>query len=167
VVRAGAGATHVQTVFSVDRSAFMDVSPSGYGTVRLDLARTWSLAGDYRRAVTVLEGVALHPFASDTGAVTVGGRLDTSVLMTLSGAYSTGASQGTDFGSFASIVGAAQLQYELTTCCALITSYNYYYYRLRDIAAIPAGLPRRYERNSIRIGLSMMLPLYGTLTASR
>ena len=58
--------------------------------------------------------------------------------------------------------GAAQLRYALARCCAVTADYDYYYYKLHDVVR-PAGLPEEYDRNAIRVGLSLWLPLYGAV----
>jgi hypothetical protein len=159
--RAGAGAMHVRNLRSLDNSRFEYISPSGFGSARADLGRTWSAAADFRRSVTVLEALALHSFATNASTITLGGELGRRLSATVSGAYSTGEARSAETGSYAALNSAFQLQTAVASWCSMVTTYSYYSHRLRNVAAVPSGLPTRFERSAVRVGLSILLPLHG------
>jgi hypothetical protein len=161
LVTAGSGLTHTRSVSAVNRLEFDYVVPLYFGSVRLDVGRTWAVSGDYRRTVSMLEGVSLQVFVTDAASLTIGGNVGR-LLISASGAYSNGDGRENERGSYESMAGTLQVQYPVSRCCSFVTSYNYYTHRVKDLLAISPGFPSRFDRNSIRFGMSIGLPLYGT-----
>jgi hypothetical protein len=160
---AGGGGTHVRTLSANDRSPLAYWMPSGSGSLRVDLGRSWAVSGNYRRAVSVLQGVTLTAFATDAASVRIDGLIGRRIETAVSAAYSNGRSGGLNTtGRFASYGGSVQGRYALARCCAASLVYDYYDYRLRDIIDLPPGVPPSFDRNAVRIGFSLALPLYGT-----
>ena len=164
----GAGATYVDTVSSVLRERLDYVMPSGYANTRVDVARTWSISANYRRAVSVLEGLTAESFITDTGLVRVGGFLGSRSELALSAAYSTGAAVVTEStAKFDSYTGTAQLRVMLTRWWAAVVSQNVYAYRLHEFGELPKGMLDRLDRNATRVGMTLNLPLYGGYISRR
>jgi len=159
----GGGATYVET-FNESNDAPLDYwTPSGYATLRLGVGRSWSVSADYRRGITVLQGVTLESFPTNAASVATYGNLGRRVDLTLQGAYSIGQTGDSASSSrFASYSGLARLRYALARCCAASVDYDYYYYRLQDVANVPLGVPNQFDRNSVRVGFVVWLPLYGS-----
>ena len=63
-VRAG-----LDVVDRTTRVAYTFMAPSGYGSVRVDIGRSWNVYGDYRRNVSTPQGATPEPFV--TGAAVV------------------------------------------------------------------------------------------------
>jgi hypothetical protein len=162
-----AGATRVQTLSSTDNLPIEYVTPSGGGSARLDLGRTWALSADANRSVTMLEGLTLQSFVTTAVSVWTGGTIGTRASVSITGTYSEGTAHEGDTGSFSSIGGTAQLQYAVSRCCSMVTSYSYYEHKLLEVAAVPLGFPRNFERNAVRVGMTVWLPLFGTFPADR
>lgn len=161
------GATQVRTFSSATNGPIEYVMPSGSGSARMDLGRTWSVSSDVSRTVTTLEGLTRQSFVTSTGTLWLGGNVGRRTRVSVNGSYSTGAPHRGDTGSFRSVGGTAQLQYELSRCCAAVTSYSYYEHRVLEVAAVPTGFPRTVDRNAVRVGLSFWVPLHGTFPADR
>jgi hypothetical protein len=162
----GAGATYVDTV-SVLRERLDYVMPSGYANTRVDVARTWSISADYRRAVSVLEGLTAEPFNTDAGLLRVGGFLGSRSELVFSGAYSVGAVVVPEStAKFDSYTGTAQWRFMLTRSWAVIVSQSVYAYRLHGLV-LPEGLLDRLDRNATRVGMTFALPLYGAYIGRR
>jgi hypothetical protein len=162
-----AGAMRVKTVSSFDGRPLEYIAPSGNVGVRLDLWRTWAVSADFHRDVTVLEGVTTQSFLSDIGTLWLGGRLGPAWILAVTGQWSQGKPhQGGDLGSFEAGNGTGQVQYVLTRSLTLVGSYAFYMHRLRDVSAVPAGFPRRFERNAVTMGVTIFLPLYGQFPAT-
>jgi hypothetical protein len=160
---AGAGATHVDTLSSLDRAPITYWTPSGYGSLGIDIGRSWMLSASYRRAINVLQGVSLQSFATDVGSVRADGLISRRLEGVFSASYSNGTSgSGEEPGRYETYNGNAQLNYALSRCCAVSLVYDYYYYNLTDVADLSPGLPPRYDRNAVRVGFSLWLPLVGT-----
>ena len=160
----GAGATHVQTLNGAERSDLSYWVPSGYATVSLDMGRSWAVTGNYRRAVTALPGVTVESFATDAAEVGANGVLARRFEVAMSAAFSNGSAGGADADSrFQIYTGMAQVRYAVARCCALSGNYNYYYYKSAALT-LPTGFPASYDRNAIRVGLTLLLPFFGTYT---
>jgi hypothetical protein len=162
-----AGATRVQTLSSNDNLPLDYVTPSGGGSVRLDIGRTWALSADGSRTVTMLEGLTLQSFVTTAVSLWTGGTIGTRANVSITGTYSDGKAHEGDTGSFSSLGGTAQIQYAVSRCCSLVTSYSYYEHRILDVAAVPTGFPSDFTRNAVRVGMTVWLPLYGTFPADR
>jgi hypothetical protein len=50
----------------------------------------------------------------------------------------------------------------LTKSLAATTGYHYYYHQYSNPAALPAGFPAEYDRQAVRVGLTMFFPLAGS-----
>jgi hypothetical protein len=163
----GSGAMHVQTISTVEDRPLDYVAPAIFGRARLDLARTWSISADARRDVTVLEGVTRQSFLTDMVSLWLGGYVGRTWAVAVNGSMSRGAPHEGESGAYQATTGTAQVQYAFSSCCSLIGNYTYYSHLLLDLASVPLGFPRRYERNALRVGMTLGLPLYGRSTGTR
>jgi len=163
----GGGASRVRTVSVLDNRALNYTLPSAYGSVRFDVARTWAVSADARRDITVLEGLSNQGFVNHAGALHGGGRLSERLALALSVAYSQADAPRGEPGSFQTVNATVQFDYSVTTWCSMVTSYTYYDHLLRGVTGIPQGFPRRLERNSVRLGVTFWLPLYGSFPPDR
>lgn len=163
----GAGAMYVETVSGVLRERSDYVMPSGNANVRVDVARTWSISADYRRAASVLEGLRAETFITDIGMVRVGGFVGSRSELAFSGAYSNGAAIVPEStAKFDTYSGTVQLRFMLTRWWAALVSQNVYAYQLHGFA-LPTGLLPRLNRNATRVGMTFDLPLYGAYIGRR
>jgi hypothetical protein len=160
---AGGGGTHVSTLSAADRSTLAYWMPSGRVSASLDVGRSWALSGNYDRTATVIQGVSLTSFATNAASVRVTGLMNRRIEAAISANYSNGRSGGADTqGRYENYSGALQALYAISRCCALSVNYDYFVYRFRDIVDLPAGVPPGYDRQAIRAGITISLPLYGT-----
>lgn len=157
----GGGAMHVRAMSEFDNRLFNYVTPSYFVGSRLDMGRSWSVAFDAHRDVSMLDAVSPQSFVTDQLSLRLGGQLSTAWLLAFYGAWSQGNPHEGQIGSFEAGNGSAQLRYRMMRCCDIISSYEFYHHFIRDVEAIPAGFPRRFERNAVVVGISMFLPLYG------
>ncbi len=163
----GAGATYVDTVSAVSRERLDYVIPSGYANTRFDAVRTWSISADYRRAVSVLEGLTAESFITNTGLARFGGFLGSRAELAFSAAYSNGGGLATtSTATFDNYAGTAQLRLMLTRWWAAVVSQSVYAYQLHGFA-LPEGLLARLDRNATRVGMTFELPLYGGYVGRR
>jgi len=155
------GVDHVGAFDAVNDVPYAYYALSGSGSVRLDLARSWGIAGDFRRRSTMLDGISLSSFITDTVSTTFGGNLTDSFGVAVSGALSSGKSPSRGPGSFSNRIGTVQLDYAIGSWGSVVTSYSYYVHHLRLEDETPLGFPTRLIRNAVRVGMSIQLPLYG------
>lgn len=156
----GAGAMNVQSGATDTTDGYAYVAPSMFGGARLDLGRTWAVSADLRRDIRVIE-LTRQSFLTDMLSLWLGGTVGRKWVVALTGSMSRGRSHEGEVGSFDSLNGTAQIQYAVSRCCSLLTSYSYYAHRLRDLASLPPGFPDRFDRNTVRAGVTVFLPLYG------
>jgi hypothetical protein len=158
----GGGATQVRTVNSVNQSPFQYVTPAGYANMRLVVARSWSIQADYRRDVSVLEGLTPEPFNTDAAMVHVGGLVHRRAELVVSGGYSNGRAGVAVDGHYLSYAGGSQLRLSVTRRWSAVVGHTYYAYQLRNVPELPQGLQTRMNRHTLRIGMALAVPLYGT-----
>jgi hypothetical protein len=158
----GAGATHVQTIAQQSRDRLVYTLPSGYGSTRLDIGRSWSVQADYRRGLSILEGISVQQFVTDAAMIRVGGSAGSRSEIVFAGGYSSGgAAPGSD-GSLESYTAVTQFKFRVTGSWYLLASHAYYSYRLLGVEDLPSGFLNRLDRNAIRIGMTWELPLYSS-----
>jgi hypothetical protein len=157
----GGGAAFFEAFAAGTPIAFDYVVPTYFGQARFDVARTWTLSADVRRNVTILQGLSPEPFASNALSVRADGLATSRMQLGLSGAYSRGAALITNSSTFKTQGVSAQLQFLLSRCCSLFTTYRYYKHDLRNVLLVPNGFPPKYDRNSVQLGLTVWFPLHG------
>jgi hypothetical protein len=158
---AATGAMKVRTISSLEAGPLEYVAPSVSAQARLDIGRTWSVAADAHRDVTVLDAVTQQSFLTDVMSMWLGGTVGDTWGVVLSGSFSRGAPHEGEIGSFEATTGRAQLQYGFASCCTLVGTYSYYSHLLRDISHLTPGFPNRAENNAVRVGMTLWLPVYG------
>jgi hypothetical protein len=144
-----------------DTPSFEDVGPTASGAVRFDFARTWGLSFSARRDVTILNGLSAEPFASDSATLSIDGIVARRLLIAASGGYSRGRTLREVDGDFDVTLFNAQLRYGLGTHLGLVVRYSYDDQTLRNVN-VSTSFPSQFSRNSVRVGVTMWLPLYGT-----
>lgn len=140
--------------------AFSTTSLSGWGMLQWSLSPNWAVTGEGSRYVSALDGLTPEPFTTDTGTVTFGGTVGERYSLSLIGVASRGAALNDSTASFSARNGTAQFQYAVARRWVLFGSYTYYQHRLRDLVALAEAFPRNYDRHSLRVGLSLGVPLY-------
>lgn len=132
----------------------------GSVTLRRNLARSWDAQAGYRRAVHFIEGFS-HPIFTEGIAASVGGQMAERVLFSAMAAYSVGAVGASRTANHAhgSQTASTQLLVLLTKRLSLSTQYFYFRQRLGEDVVLPEGIPRKLNRQSLRLGLTFQLPL--------
>ena len=144
---------------TADGESFELNSPIIAGLVRLDLSRNWSVSLDARRDITILNGITPEPFESSVVSMRSTGAVGARLQMSTSASYTRGAAAVSTSGSFENLVGTVQLQYAVSSWCALFSNYSYYQHRFRGVE-VQAGIPNRYELNSLRAGVTLGVPIF-------
>jgi len=160
-VSLGSGLVYVRTPSDVTRTDVTFVVPSFSALARVNLFRRWELALDGRRDITVLRGLSPVVFKSDAGALRLGGTPVERLQLQFSIGASRGSAESTSAGSFDMTTAVAQAQFALSRYAALSTSVNYYVHRLRDVTTLDPRFPSGFRRSSIRVGVSLWLPVIG------
>jgi hypothetical protein len=123
-----------------------------------EIGRTWNARITYHRGIQFVEGIS-SPLYADNIQTRVGGLLSRRVEIGLSGGYSNGqvGLSATDRG-YRTYSGAADLGVALSRSLSLRVQYFRYYYDFGG-AVLPGGVPSRFDRQGVRLGISGWLPL--------
>jgi hypothetical protein len=124
-------------------------------------SRPWQVRFNYRRATEQIPNLTAPVFLDGVSAALEGlftRRLDLLVAASYSSGGSTLYRADPTFDTY---LGDARLRYALTRTLALFAQYLYYFYDFRENAQLAPGVPTRLERNGVRAGLMLRLPVLG------
>ena len=131
----------------------------GSALLRHQMGRTWSARTDYRREFGYLEGFA-QPVLSDSVGGGFGGLMSPRVEFSSDARYFNGAVGLTpNAPRFDTYSAWVRVRTGLNRSLAAYAEYFFYHYEFADAAARPTGLPPRYSRNGVRVGLTLWVPL--------
>ena len=132
---------------------------SGQMTLGYQFARRWQVNAAYRQGVDYAPGVS-EPVNKKSVSTSLVGLPASRVDILVSAAYSTGESAFSPSASaFDTYTGDARLRIALARTCAAYVEYLYYVYDSRGTLPLVPGLPGSLERNTIRVGLALRLPV--------
>lgn len=157
----GGGANQAEAVSILGSTPRVFVEPTAFGSARVDLPHQWSLLADVRRDIAVLDGTVPQPFASTAVSIRLEGVI-APVQLALSWAGSRGDADSNAAAAFDTSTGALQAQYAMARSIALFATFTRYQHHLQDLAPLLTGLPSRYNRNSLRLGLILWVPVLGS-----
>ena len=130
---------------------------SGY--VDRQVSRSWSAGFSYNRGVQYVAGFP-NPFFSDSVTASLNGFVSSRSRVNLSAAYSSGqAGIATSNQGYSTYSGVAGYQLAVGRFIALFTEYHYYHYIFDPTVVLPVGMNRGLNRQSIRVGLNLWVPL--------
>lgn len=158
-----AGATRLRNsdVLTSAESVF----PSFTAGVEFVALRSWDLSLRANRGVSTLSGVSTTPMESDNVAVSLNGSIHRRLRVSVLGSYLRGVAVTASAAPSTTTTGAGgtmQVRYGVATWLAMFATYSYYEHRIDGSLPAPAGLPPIYNRQSVRAGFTLWLPLYGT-----
>lgn len=158
---AGAGTSRIQTLDNDTRAPIEYWSPSGYGTLRYDFGRTWNISGDYRRTVSVLQGLTPEFFNSDSATIRTGGALASRLTTVFVFGYVNGQAGDTTDGRYDGYTGSGQLRIQLSRNWSSGIVFNHYQYQLNPQASVSLGVTPEMHRSSVMAGFNWTLPPVG------
>ena len=150
---------------SIDASgaAFASWLPIGRGSLMVDVSPSWFVEGGYQRDVRLLQGVTDDIYSTGTGYLTTGGLVGGRTSLRIGATYSnwvTPVASGVD--DTMNVYGATLgFRFRLTGSLAATAAYYYYFHRYSNPAALPEGFPAEYDRQAVRVGLTVFVPLAG------
>jgi hypothetical protein len=146
--------TSVYTEYS---RSFVLATANGY--VNRQISRSWTANVLYNRGVQYVAGFP-NLFYSDSVTAGLSGFLNQLSRVNLSASYSNGQAgiQTTNQG-YRTYSGVAGYQLALGRFIALFAEYDYYHYIFDPTVVLPAGMNRGLNRQSIRGGLNLWVPL--------
>jgi hypothetical protein len=122
--------------------------------------RTWQARADARRGFEFIPELSAPVYTNGFTAV-VDGMLTDRLALNSSAGYSDGKSALNNSSAYKTYQGAARLKWALTRNWALYGEYQYYFYDLRGTLQLLPGVPPGLKRNSVRVGMTLWVPVVG------
>ena len=150
-----------------DQPIAEDVNPrtrvflTGTAMLVREFLRSWSARVQYNRGINYLDGFA-SPFLTDAATFGVGGLVTRRIRVHAGGSGSFGQvglanERGRNHFHTWTLFSTADLAF--TRHLATYVSYFYYRYKIESGVLLPAGIPGGYERNGVRAGLRVWVPV--------
>jgi opacity protein-like surface antigen len=145
---------------AVESNGRTHIRATGEASLAHEMGRTWLATLGYHREVRALEFFQDTVF-SDSVTAGVGGLLSRRLQLHASGRAVLGSvglnRQGKQFDTYS---GSAGLSYALVRQVSLSLSYSYFQYRFDDAVALPGGIARHIERQSVRASINVWTPIF-------
>ena len=122
------------------------------------LSRAWSIGGAYTRSLRY-DTAVWEPVWSDNASASLNGRFGERTTLTMGAGYNRGNQVTGGTAGYETYYGSAALQVAITRMLAATAQYLYYWYDYPPGYNLPAGMPRRLDRQRILVGASLWLPL--------
>ena len=129
----------------------------GTATLTHDFAGPWQAQLSYVRSVGFLDGLN-DAFMGDRVVASLGGLLGQRTDVLFTGGYVSG-SFGLRERNFDTAIAGARIRTALTRHLALFAQYFFYQYRFDETVAEDLFLPGAQERQGLRAGLTVWVPL--------
>ncbi len=149
------------SIVSYDNRRFGEIT----GTASLVhlFTRNWQGALSYNRDMNFVQTLS-RPLFADTASAELQGIINKRWLMSITGGYLSGrlglSRSDSENSTVRTGTGAFSLAYALTDYLRATFDYSYYTYRFSNDLVLPTtGLPPSFDRNSVRGGLQLVLPL--------
>lgn len=154
-ISGGVGAAKIKTFNGSSLAPTEFWTPSTYAAATVDFGRTWSLAGNFNRAVSFIQGTVADLYVTNGGGLHLGGLITDHVEAVLAATFAQGR-VGT--GKTTTDSGSAQLVFLVTPDWSLVFSYTRFDYRLDRVAAQNVGLVADVHRNAVNVGVVWSMP---------
>ncbi len=159
-----AGAGYVESFGPADLRSDNAWVPTGRASATYAFSPTWTIDANYRRDFSMFQSVTDEVYTTDTAHLSTGGLVTGRAFLGFGASYAKWktpylSSQDTTMDVYGA---SAQLRISITRSLAATAGYYYYRHRYSDPGALPAGFPAEFDRNAIRVGLSLWAPLAGT-----
>ena len=159
-----AGAGYLESVECERRETFSAWLPIGRARLTFDVSPGWSVEGGYQRDLSLLQGVTDEVYTRDTALVAMNGMLSRRASLRIGATYGNWVTTvASGVNDTMDVYGATLgLRFLLTDSLAATAGYYYYYHRYSNPGSLPAGFPAEYDRQAVRVGITMFFPLAGT-----
>jgi hypothetical protein len=125
-----------------------------------EFTRTWRLRSAYRQSVDYVPGLS-EPISGKSLTTTIEGLVSRRIDVSLSGGYATGESAISNATSAYETYNAdGRLRCALSRTTAAYVEYVRYFYDSRGTLPLGPGVPMLLERQGVRAGVMMRLPLF-------
>ena len=131
---------------------------TGNGAFAYQFSRTGEVRASYRRAIEYIVQLG-QPVLIDGLSASLAGSPTRRLQLTMGAGYSSGASALQTTAKFDTYTANVRSQVSLTSMLAVYAEYLYYFYDFGADPLLAPNLPRRLERNGVRVGLTLSTPL--------
>ena len=156
------GALYVDATAGGNNVGYQLWTPFAQASIRAGVFGQWAIETNYERGAQSIPGFSQpETYITDTVLASFGGVLNRRMDLVFSGSFATG-DVGVDAGrsKYVTSGASAQLRVSIVRNLAGIVGYSYYRYKFDD-TLLPVGLPSEFDRNAIRVGLTLSLPIIG------
>ena len=156
----GSGIAEQESVLPDDKQAELRrLHVLGSASLVHQMGRTWTAQTQYRREIRYIQGF-VSPVFSDSATAGVSGLLTRRTDVAVNASYFTGTvGLARGLPRFSSYSASARLRRALTRTLAAYVEYLFYHYDFDELSFHPAGVPPQFNRNGVRVGLSLWIPL--------
>jgi hypothetical protein len=132
----------------------------GSVTLSRNLGRSWDAHASYRRMVHFVEGFA-HALFLDSVSAGVGGQLGKHVTVNavVGHLFEAAGMRGSTGRSYGSKMASAQFAHPIMNAVDVFAQYFYFRQELGQDMILTEGFPREVNRHSLRVGISLRVPL--------
>ena len=134
---------------------------TGYARLNHEIGRTWTASGGYSRSVQFVD-LALAPVLYDGIEASVGGLINRRVELQ-SGLWASigniGIRRVSALNDYDTFLAGTSVSIALNTYAKVTANYGFYHYRFDELTFLPIGVPRKVDRQSARVLLSLWAPL--------
>ena len=124
----------------------------------------WTFAGVLMSTAAYAETPAAAAAPADAALARVGGFVHRNAEVTATAGFSNGSS-GLTISGFRTWTVASQLRLRLRRRLWTVVTHSFYRYSLQSIGTALASAPPNFDRQSIRVGLSLDWPVYRSRNA--
>jgi hypothetical protein len=132
---------------------------TGSARFEYELGRSWTASAAYHRDAGFVH-TFVAPVLSDAASVGIGGQLSRRLSLNASAGVlggQVGVQQNNN--AFDSTFARAGLQLALSRHIAISSGYSYYRYSFEEAVVLPAGTPRRLNRQAFHVSLRLWAPI--------
>jgi hypothetical protein len=132
---------------------------AGHASLTHQIRRTGNLGVMYSRGLVVVGGFS-DPFFADSVAVNFSGNASRRIRLSGSGGYGNGdLGLGSRANAYESMQASGGVEIALARRLEFFGHYFYYKYRFDRSIALPEGVSRGLDRQGVRAGLSLRIPI--------
>jgi hypothetical protein len=144
----------------IDREGEQHWHFTGTANLNHQFSRVWVGNVRYRRGYAFQDAFD-EPFFTDTVTAGLTGLFNPRVRWNLQGGYTSGqvGLQDRSDTGVQTVSGSTSIDYVITPLLSAFAQYVYYQYEFQQGVRLPVGLDRRFDRQGVRVGLMLRLPL--------
>jgi hypothetical protein len=135
---------------------------TGSAGLQHEFGRSWTFLANYDRGVQFVE-LFPDPFFVDSATASMSGLFSRRLEFTGRAVYANGQMRlNTNASDYRSYGATTDFTYAFSAIWALSANYSYFHYDFGSRAGLPPGLAPAQKRQSVRLGLRVWMPVFGS-----